>query len=272
MLELLVHELRSRWVATLAWAAGLSIFGAIYISLYPEVEGQLAELADLGVYQAMGFDMATFEGFIGSTVVLFVPVLLGIYVIATSTHALAGEEEDGSLELLLATPLTRWQIVTAKALAIALSSLGVLLIVATADRFFLRAITTAVEVDVTSAQLFMAVLNGWPLMVATAMIGMFLAAYLPTQRSAVMAVTVVFVASYFGENLTGMVDSLEAIKPFSLFTYFDTSVTVFQEGVQLSDVAVLLGTAIVFFGLAVLAFERRNVTVAAWPWQRPVER
>ncbi|MGA9533446.1 MAG: ABC transporter permease subunit [Anaerolineales bacterium] len=268
MLSLLLHELRSRWLATLAWGAGLSLFGATYISLYPEVEAQLAELADLSVYQAMGFDMATFEGFIGSTVVLFVPVLLAIYVITTSTRTIAGEEEDGSLELLLASPLHRWQIVAAKALAIALSTFIVLLIVSVADGFFLRALSSTVEVDVTSTQLFVAVLNGWPLMIAIAMIALFLAAYLPTQRSAVMIVTVVFVASYFGENLTGMVDSLEAIKPYSLFTYFDTSVSVFQEGVQASDVAVLLGVAAVFFTLALLAFGRRNVTAAAWPWQR----
>jgi ABC-2 type transport system permease protein len=269
MFSLVLYELKSRWIAILAWSAGLIFFGATYISLYPEVESQLSELADLSVYQAMGFDMATFEGFIGSTAVLFTPVLLGIYVIISSTRTLAGEEEDGTLELVLATPLPRWQILTAKALAIALSTLATLLIVGAGDGLLLRSLGSTMDVGVTPGQLSVAVVNAWPLMMAVTMIGLFLAAYLPSQRSAAMGVTVVFVASYFGENLTGMVNSLAPIKPYSLFSYFDSSVTVFQEGVKLGDVAVLIGIAAVFFGLALLAFQRRNVTVGAWPWQRP---
>jgi ABC-2 type transport system permease protein len=68
--------------------------------------------------------------------------------------------------------------------------------------------------------------------------------------------------------MAGLVESLDPIKPLSLFTYFDSSETVFSEGVQASDVLILLGVAAVFFALALLSFQRRNVTVGAWPWQR----
>ena len=42
----------------------------------------------------------------------------------------------------------------------------------------------------------------------------------------------------------------------------------FTEGVKASDVMVLLGAAAIFYVLALLSFQRRNVTVGAWPWQR----
>lgn len=35
-----------------------------------------------------------------------------------------------------------------------------------------------------------------------------------------------------------------------------------------SDVLILVGAAVVFFILALVSFQRRNVTVGAWPWQR----
>jgi ABC-2 type transport system permease protein len=80
--------------------------------------------------------------------------------------------------------------------------------------------------------------------------------------------TVIFVASYFGKTLTGLVDSLEGVRRLSVFTFYNTSVTVFSEGVQAGDTAILLGLAALFFVLALLSFQRRNVTVGAWPWQR----
>jgi ABC-2 type transport system permease protein len=80
--------------------------------------------------------------------------------------------------------------------------------------------------------------------------------------------TAFYLISYFSENFASHVESLAALRPYSIFSYFDTSAQVFRAGVQARDVLILLGMAIVFFGLAVFSFQRRNVTVGAWPWQR----
>lgn len=268
VLNLLKHEIISRWGAVLGWGIGLALFGSMYISIFPEAEEQMTGLADLSIYQAMGIDLASFEGFIGSTVVLFIPILLGIYIIITSTHALAGEEDDGTLELVLAMPLPRWQVVTVKAIAIGFASLLILAIAGVGNGLVLNAIKSTVVVDVTFQQLFVAVMNGWPISMVFMMMGLFFGAYLPNRRTAALTLTVIFIASYFSENLAGYVASLDAIEPYSLFAYFDSSVDIFQQGVQAEDVLVLFGVAAVFFVLALLSFSRRNVTVGAWPWQR----
>jgi ABC-type transport system involved in multi-copper enzyme maturation permease subunit len=80
--------------------------------------------------------------------------------------------------------------------------------------------------------------------------------------------TVYFILSYFGKNLAGMVKSLEPIKYFSLFNYYDTTATTFSKGPQLSDIVILLGVAAVFYILALICFRRRNITVGAWLWLR----
>jgi hypothetical protein len=100
------------------------------------------------------------------------------------------------------------------------------------------------------------------------MIGIFLGAILPNRRTAVVVMSVYFIASYFGENIAGMVKSLEPIKYFSLFNYYNTTATIFSDGPQLSDVLILLGIAAVFYFLALIGFSRRNITVGAWPWQK----
>jgi hypothetical protein len=43
---------------------------------------------------------------------------------------------------------------------------------------------------------------------------------------------------------------------------------VFIDGAQAGDILLLLGVTVVFFALALVGFQRRNVTVGAWPWQR----
>jgi ABC-2 type transport system permease protein len=268
MLNLLKYEVQSRWIATLGWGIALSLFGTTYITIFPEVEEQITALADWSIYQAVGFDMGTFEGFLGSTVVLSIPLILGIYVIISSTRTLVGEEEAGTLELLLAMPLQRWQIVSAKAIAIGLSTFFILVIVGVGNGLVLNGVKRNVEIEVTFQQLFIAVLNGWPLTLVLSMLGLFLGAYLPRQRTAALALTVFFLVSYFAENLASHVEFLAPLGPYSIFTYFDTSASVFRKGVQAKDVLILLGLAVVFFLLALLSFQRRNVTVGAWPWQR----
>lgn len=268
MLNLLKHEIKSRWVATLGLGFTLALFGTTYIIIFPEVEEQVTAIAAWEIYRAMGFDMGTFEGFLGSTVVLFIPVVLAIYVIINSTWTLAGEEDDGTLELLLAMPLYRWQIVSAKAISIGLSTFLILTIVGAWNGLILNWIKPNVEIDITYQQLFIAVINAWPIILSIAMIGLFLGAYLPTHRIAAITLTVFFFVSYFTENFASHVESLSPLEPYSIFAYFDTSANVFREGVQAKDVLVLLAVAAVFFVLALLSFRRRNVTVRVWPWQR----
>jgi len=268
MLNLLKHEIKVRRGATLGWGIILAIFGTTYITIFPQVQEQIRSIADWEIYQAMGFDMGTFEGFLGSTVVLFIPLVLAIYVISNSTQTLAGEEDEGTLELLLAMPLQRWQIVSAKALAIGLSIFVILAIVGAWNGWVLNEMKGVVAVDITSRQLFVAVINAWPLNLLIAMIGLFLSAFLPNRRAASITLTAFYLVSYFSENFARHVESLAALRPYSIFNYFDTSAQVFREGVQAEDVLILLGLAVVFFGLAVLSFQRRNVTVGAWPWQR----
>ena len=87
-------------------------------------------------------------------------------------------------------------------------------------------------------------------------------------RTAALVATVLFVGSYFGNSLANLYDALDPIKPLILFTYYDTAPAVLTEGQAVADTAVLLATSLVLFLLAVWAFQRRNITVGAWPWQR----
>ena len=272
MLSLFKHELFSRWGAMLGWSIALAAFGVMYVAIYPEFEDKLAVLADISFYRTMGIDLGSFEGFMASSLVLNIPVMLSIYIIVTSTGTLAGEDDSGTLELLVTTPLKRWHIVTMKAAALVVVTFVILAFSGACSAFALAWMNNFVAVDVTPTQLFIAVLSGWPVTLAVLMIGLFFSAFLPNRRTASVATAVVFIVGYLGEPLAANVESLDFVKPFLLFHYFDSSAKLFSRGLQAGDAGVLLGVAAFFFGLTLLSFQYRDVTVGQWPWQRAVAR
>ena len=116
MIRLLWQEILFRRNAIIGWGLGLCFFPIVYIGIYPSVAEEMKGLADLEIYQAMGLSLGTFEDWVSSIILLFVPLLASIYALINGTGTLAGEEEDGRLEMIVTLPMPRWQIVTVKAI------------------------------------------------------------------------------------------------------------------------------------------------------------
>lgn len=268
MLRLLWQELVFRRNAIIGWAIGLSFLPIVYIGIYPSVAEQMEGLADLEIYQAMGMNLGTFADWIGSILVLFLPLVAAIYAIVNGTGTLAGEEEDGRLEMVVTLPLPRWQIVLAKALALALATLLIFVIVALVAFFVFQSIESQLETDLTGMDLFAAVFSGWPVVFAVSMLSLFLSAFASSRRAAAMIAAATLIISYFGDNLANSTDALEPFEPLFLFTYLDSTGEAVRQGQATADILVLVGIGLVSFLLTVFFFQRRNLTVGAWPWQR----
>ena len=121
---------------------------------------------------------------------------------------------------------------------------------------------------VSAGDLAIVALQSWLLVAALAMISLFLGAYLPTRRHAAMVGGLVLAGSYLLDSLAQITDDLDPFRPLSLNHYYDTR-ELMTSGLAWQDAAVLVGVVAVFLALALLSFERRNITVGAWPWQRP---
>jgi ABC-2 type transport system permease protein len=268
MLRLLWQELVFRRNAIIGWSLGLCFFPLVYIAIYPSVADQMAGFADLEIYQALGMSLGTFGDWVGSILIVFMPLIAAIYGIINGTDTLAGEEEDGRLEMVVTLPLPRWQIVTAKAIAFVISSLIMFLVVSVVSLLVFQSIESQIETEMLGVDLFTAVMSAWPLVFAVGMLSLFLAAFCANRRFASMIAAAILVIRYFGSNLANSTTALEPFEPLFLFTYLDASGTAVMEGQQAGDLGVLLGVGLVSFALAIFFFQRRNLTVGAWPWQR----
>lgn len=271
MLSFIRYELSSRRGAIIGWGLGLSAFVLMYSMVYPTLTPEMiaADYGESPLYQAIAqFDMATFEGYFASTVLNFMALLIAIYAVVNGTGTLAGEEESGVLELMVTLPLHRWQIVLSKAIAMAIAAFLILGIATLAGMAAFTAIESQIETSITALDLVPAVMNAWPITMVFMMLSLFLSALVPQRRTAVALSVLVLVGSFFGSNLLPMVEGLAPLAGVLPFHYYERSIAVFTEGIQLGDVLALAGAALVLLLLAVLAFERRNLTVGAWFWRR----
>lgn len=271
MLKLFLQELRFRRNGIIGWGVGLCFFPVVYVGLFPSFADQLSnfqEVLDLPLYQALGISMATFEGYAASTVTNLVPVILAIYAVINGTGTLAGEEDDGRLETIVALPIPRWQIVAVKAIALALALAVILAITSAAAGLTLAAISSQVDTTVTPLGMFWSLMAAWPLVLAFAMISLLLGAFSPSRRTAAALATVIIVVSFLGNNLAGMITSLDRIKGLFLFHYFEASAEALVNGQRPADMLALILVALAAFALAVYFFQRRDITVGAWPWQK----
>jgi ABC-2 type transport system permease protein len=270
--NLFLHELRSRRTAILGWGLGIALFGILIIMIFPDFEPQLAgfNIEEIELYQIMGDfgDFTSFKGFVSAEMFTFMPILLGIYAIINGTGTLAGEEDNGTLEPLMALPIARWQLVATKALALGLALLVILLIISVGEVIAFNALPSGANVgEVEALDLVVATLAIWPLIMVFATLSLFLGAFMPSRRLAATVATIILIATYLGNNLVRLVDYIETIQPIFPFNYYSGQ-SVIESGVGTGDSLILLGATALFFVFALVSFQRRNVTVGAWPWQR----
>jgi ABC-2 type transport system permease protein len=271
MLNLILHELRVRRGTIIGWILGLGFFAILYMSFFPALPQEMLNLnlEEVEFYRGMGvMSMATFEGYMLSTVYNFLPLLVAIFGVVIGVGSLAGEEDSGTLELLAALPLSRAQLLLGKAAALALASFGVMLVVALLVLGVFLGLEDQIDTPITGPDLFWATLSSWLLALVFITLSLFFSAYLPNRLTALAASVVAVMVSFFGNNLAGMVESLEVIQPVLPNYYTARIVRMLSGEVVWNEMLALAGMALVFLVLALLSFQRRNLTIGAWPWQR----
>lgn len=270
MISLLWHELRSRRRAIPGWTIALSFFSVIYMVIFTALPFQVREIdpQTLALLKSLGVQtLATFEGFILGTEFNVLPLIAGIFGISLGISGLVGEEDDGTLELVAALPISRARLVLAKAAALLISAF----LVVSAAGLVAMAVFTMLRIDtaVTSLGLFRAILSTWLITFVFVALSLFLGAYLPNRGAALAGAMGVLLVSFFGENLAGIAPVLDPYRPFFPFSYFKRIVEMLTGDVAWKDILVLMSMGIGLLILALLSFQRRNLTVRAWPWQRP---
>lgn len=122
----------------LAWIVAIVAVGAMYASFWPTMQTpemkRAMEAYPQGLLKAFNYsDLTSAAGYLGSAVYgLLVPLLVAIFAISTGTRAIAGDEENGTLDLLLAHPVGRARLGVHRFGALVVGVLGITVLLALA--------------------------------------------------------------------------------------------------------------------------------------------
>jgi ABC-2 type transport system permease protein len=256
-------SLRDQRRGILIWSLGIAGVGVMYAAFYPTLNSpemiQFMEAYPKEIMDAMGItDLTTPEGYLGGTTYgILGPILIIMIAASLGTRAIAGEEEAGRLDVLLAHPVTRWRVVVERAAAmlVALVLAGLVLLV---GMIAMSGVAEFASIGVpklaaASGQLVLLGLFFGSLALAVG-------ALTGSRGLTLGVVAMVGVLTYFANNLGPSVDWLAWSQDVSPFHYYSGGEPL-RNGFQALDSLVLLGAALVLVALAVIGFERRDVAV-----------
>ena len=246
------------------WSLGLAGFVALIVSVYPTVHSNpaLENLSEdypkaLQAFIAFGgaVDYASAAGYLGIELFsLMVPLLLLVAAIGTGAGSIAGEEERGTLELLLANPVSRTKIVLEKTAALVLEIAGLGLVLWLA--LWIGALLA--NMDISAGHLAAATLSAVLLALAFGTIAVLLGAATGRRTVAVGLTAAAAVAAYLVNGLAPLVHALEVPQKLSPFYHYAVGDPL-RNGVSFTHLAVLVAIAVVATALAPWFFSRRDV-------------
>ena len=251
-----------RW-ALLGWAVGLVLLALYLAYIYPFVNRaaemmKVLETLPPVIKNLIGKNqfMATPEGFFNlQPFSILLPLLYIVFAISRGSDATAGEEERGTLDLLLANPLPRRRLVVEKSLAHG-SALLMFSIV-----FWLAMVgcTRLFGIVLDPGRLAAVIFSCWLLGAAFYALALACGCWKGKKKFSIGVGGGLAVVTYLVNAYAPMVESLRPYRVLSPF-YFYNGNNVLGNGLQPTHVLVLACLLAFFFGAALFAFGRRDLS------------
>jgi ABC-2 type transport system permease protein len=259
-----LKSIRDQRRSLIWWGLGLVLLTVVTLLFYPSVRtfpelNELLAEQDSLIRAFIGDvpDLTSPEGYLNSQLFfLMLPLLIIGFAIAQGSGAIAGEEEKGTLDMLLSNPIERWRVVVEKYGAMMVTVVAL----AGVTWVGLAAGALAVAMDISYVKMAEA-------MLAAALLGMAFGAFALALGSAtgkraksIGIAAGVGVAGYFVNALAPVVDVLEPIRRVSPFHYYSTSDPL-TNGLHLGHIGVLVALSAALLAVAVVTFQRRDLGV-----------
>jgi ABC-2 type transport system permease protein len=254
-------SLRRRARSTALLVLALAAVSLLYLGVFPAIEDSMAAYIE-SVPETMvaflgGADMSQAPGYLQSTVFgVFGPLVVAGAAISWGASAIAGEEGDHTLALLLSAPVSRRRVALQKlgAIVVALTALLAALLLV------LLALRAAYGLAIPTAGIAAGVLHLYGLGLLAAGLGFGVGAATGRRSLAVAVAAGVLVGGFAFSGAAGPVEALQPLLWLSPYHWYNGGTPV-EDGVGWGSVALLLSFAILAAVVGLLRFERRDLAV-----------
>ncbi len=266
MPKILIQSLKIQRKSFIFWTIGLLFLIALYMVLYPSIKDSAAELnaymdkmpeALKSAFIEEGLDYASPLGYVSSEIYTqMLPILFLFFTIASGSAAIAGEEEKGTLDIVLSTPVRRSRFLLEKfgSLVISLGYLSVVIVLAI---FFG---SKFVDLKVTLSQLASGTFMLFLLSLNFGAIALFIGSVTGNRGLAVGLTTAFAVLSFFVSAFSSLVKTLDKLKDFSPFYHYSNT-NALVNGVDWASASLLIWVTLSLVALSIAAFARRDLNV-----------
>jgi ABC-2 type transport system permease protein len=257
--------LRDQGRPLLMWAVGVAFYVALLMAVYPSIRKSASALqgyidnlpaAVRAAFLGSG-DFSTPVGFVNTELLSWLaPVVLIAFAIAVAARSLAGEEESGTLSLLLANTVGRRKLVLQKYAAM-------LVVVAVLGAAFWLSLVIATRIagtPVGAGQLAEAFIRLTLLGLAIGSVTFAVGGATGRRQAGIAAGAGVGVVMYLLNTLAVMNQSVDALRYLSLFHY-SGGASPLGKALDAGGVLVPLATSVALLAATLWLFERRDVRV-----------
>lgn len=262
--EILRQTLQSSRRTIVGWGIGVAAFLLVNVLTYPAVKGQAdydklledmpdAMLALFGMERDMSFTEP--PGYLISQVFGFLlPMLLVILGVAIGSRVIASEEEHGTLDLLLASPVTRLRVAAEKFAALAV----VVVVIGVASWVTLAVSSPLVGLDAGLWPMGVAVFAGVLFGLQSGALAFAIGAARGHRGVAIAVASVVAIAGYLVESLAEIADVLKPFRWLGAWHFTNGNIPMLH-GLRALDIGVLLGLTAVAAVAGAWVFNRRDL-------------
>lgn len=269
MLALIWRTIKNRKNSLIAYSIGAVIFMWMFVLIYPlfaesQVDfDKLLQAYPPEIFDAFGMDLAdftltNFESFVGVEYFSIMwPILVIIFVISFGGAQIAGEIEKGTIEIILAQPISRLKIFFGKYLA------GVASIVAFCfvSIFSVVPLAELYGVEYRLQNYWTVSILGFLFALAIFSLSMLATSIFSEKGKSNFTVGGIIAFMYIINIISGFKESIEDLKYLSFFHYFDYSPAILENKIDSLTVWVFFGVSVVATALAAFWFMRRDISV-----------
>ena len=253
-------DLRLRRRSLIGYAVGMGVYGFVIVALYPTFKNDtsLNQFSQGGSTVAALFGangpLTTPTGWLNANLYAnFVPLIVLLLTIGYGSACLAGQDENGTLGLIVTLPVSRRRVAAQKFAAMSLLAVPVTIVTAlcvVAGRGFDLTVSSRGLIGVSLGVLLLGIDFGALTMLIGAVSG--------SRGTALGVSSALAAASYLISSLAPVVNWLHPARFASVF-YYAVGDGQLQHGLSPTSAAVLLVVALVLFLSCAEAFERLDV-------------
>lgn len=268
--KVFVEQLKQSWLQIFTWGVGLG-FLTFFMSLIvedPEVINQYSAVIGAmppAILSAFGISdvvlLTTPEGFLVFAGFTYGAIILSVFGVLAGLNITANDEDSGMMNIVLALPTPRWQIIVERFLAMVIVLVGIDLLMFSG--MFAGNILFNLEMDMMA--LFLGATNMIPMILAIMAITTLIGAVF-SNKVIITALSGSFVLiSYVINIIADAVNKTDVplagwVEKISVYNYLGSEGVVIDGQLNAGNVSVLLVTTVLAVAVSVYAFDNRDIS------------